>query len=509
MFNLNNYSIKIPSSSQVSTLDKFTIKHEPIASIELMERASTIFCNWFTQKFPSRENRITVLAGPGNNGGDGLAIARLLTNNHYNVYVLFFGNPNKTSEDCKANFDKFINTFPNRIKVLSNLTDFDFLKPEEIIIDALLGSGLNKPLKGKLLEVVKKVNSLPNKSVSIDIPTGMFADKSTNGDSIIASEVLSFEFPKLSFLMPENEERVINWEYRSIDLLKKGIEMEECNNYFLTKEAVKSVIPPRKLFSHKGKLGKILLIAGQPGFAGAATLSGVGCLRAGAGLLHILSHEACLLPIQTSLPEAIFVTEKAKASVLNSRNLNNFDVIACGPGLGQSPETAELLIGLLNNISADTKLVLDADALNIVASKELLDRLPLETILTPHPGEFKRLFGLGKNDFDTLEIQRKASRKYQLNIVFKGKYSRLSTSDGKIYFNPTGNPGMATAGSGDVLTGVIAALLGRGMSEANAAAAGMYIHGRAGDLAAAKLGQDGLLAGDIGENIPAAMKELT
>ncbi|TVR83337.1 MAG: NAD(P)H-hydrate dehydratase [Saprospirales bacterium] len=508
MFNLNNFSLKIPTADQVSTLDQFTILNEPITSLELMERASKIFCHWFVKNFPSRENRIMVLAGPGNNGGDGLAVARLLIIEHYNINVLFLGNPDKASEDCKTNFDKFIKIFPNRIKILSTLTDLSQIGPGDFIIDALLGSGLNKPLEGNFLRVVRKVNSLPNKTISIDIPTGMFADETTVGDSIQADHVLSFEFPKLSFLMPESEERVKQWDFESIGLLKRGVDELDCNNFFLCKEAVKNAIPPRGKFSHKGVMGKVLLIAGQPGFAGAAILSGRGCLRAGAGLLYILSDESCLTPIQTALPEAIFSSMGKEFQGFNGINLSDFDAIACGPGLGQSPEATDLLLWLLNQIPSATKLVLDADALNIVASNKLLCKLPPNSILTPHPGEFSRLFGLGANDFETLEIQRQASVKYGIHIIYKGRYSRLSTPGGIAFFNPTGNCGMATAGSGDVLTGVIAALLGRGLSGENAAAAGMYIHGRAGDLATYQLGEDGILASDIAQNIPIAMKEL-
>jgi ADP-dependent NAD(P)H-hydrate dehydratase / NAD(P)H-hydrate epimerase len=503
---INNYTFKIPHPDQVSALDQQTIESEPIGSINLMERASNVFCNWFEKKFPDRETPLTVICGPGNNGGDGLASARILAEKHYCVSVIFFGNPDKASSDCKANIQKFITFFPKRFNLLKKNGQLSDLPKENIVIDAILGSGLSKPLEGRLEEIVNTINTLPNKVISIDIPTGLFASKSTKSSAIRADHVLSLEFPKLAFLMPENSHIVKKWDFRSIGLLQEGIENMDCGNLYLTLNTIKHLLEPRPHFSHKGDYGKIQIVAGQYGFAGAAVLCALGCMKSGAGLTYIHTPGHCLPVIQTSVPEAVCYSDQDDHNISIVAHNSDVDVIACGPGIGMSAKTAKALKQVLEEVEGWQKLVLDADALNIVAEKKWLDLLPPQTIITPHPGEFSRLFGMGKSDFETLEIQREASVKHQLIILYKGAYSRVSTPSGEVFFNPTGNPGMATAGSGDVLTGVIAAMAGRGMNPSEATVTGMFIHGLAGDTAAGKIGQDGMIARDIANFLPDAMR---
>ncbi len=500
------FNIKIPSPEQVSTLDKYTIEFEPVSSLDLMERASHIFCDWLASKFPDKTATLTFLCGPGNNGGDGLASARIMAEKKYRTEVHFVGDLQKTSPDCATNIKKFRELCPGHFNVLENPEHLRKIHDNNILIDAILGNGLTRPLEGRLKKIAEIVNELPNSVVAIDIPTGLFASRHSDGASIHADWTLSLEFPKLAYLMPENKERVAHWEYCSIGLLEEGIEKIDCPHYFLTKAYIDTLLTPRGKFSHKGNYGKIQLIAGQMGFSGAAALTALGCMRAGAGLSWLHTPKSCIPPVQSIIPESICTPDIETDFISDIQILPGIDTIACGPGIGKNPATASALKKMLENIHSDQNLILDADALNIIAENNWLSSVPPNTIITPHPGEFERLFGKGKNDFETLEIQRSASKKYKLNILLKGAYSRVSTPSGEIFFNPTGNPGMATAGSGDVLTGVIAAMSGRGLEPTTAAIAGMYLHGLAGDLAAEKLGKDGLIARDIANHMPSALK---
>ncbi len=498
--------IKIPAPEQVSTLDKFTIDFEPISSLSLMERASHIFCDWLTSKFPHKTETIIFLCGPGNNGGDGLASARIMAEKNYKTAVLFVGDLKKTSPDCGANIKKFKELYPENFNVLKNPGQLREINKNHIVVDSILGNGLTRPLEGRLKKIAETVNDLPNTVVAIDIPTGLFASKHSDGVSMNADWTLSLEFPKLAYFMPENKDRVGNWDYRSIGLLKEGIDKIECPHYYPTETYIDSLLTPREKFSHKGDYGKIQLVAGQLGFSGAAALTALGCMRSGAGLSWLHTPKSCISPVQAIIPESICIPDPETSHISDIPILPGIDTIACGPGIGKNPVTASALKKMLENVHSNQNLILDADALNIIAENNWLTSIPPNTIITPHPGEFERLFGIGENDFETLEIQRSASVEYKLNILFKGAYSRVSTPKGEVFFNPTGNPGMATAGSGDVLTGVIAGISGRGLKPTHAAIAGMYLHGLAGDLAAEKLGQDGLIARDIANHLPFALK---
>lgn len=498
--------IKIPNPKQISFADQFTISNEPISSIDLMERASQVFVKWFTDKIPNRGKAIKIFSGPGNNGGDGLAIARLLKKNYYKVEVYFYGNAAKSSADCKKNLDKFKKSYPNSLFFIEKIEDFPHIETDDILIDALLGSGLSRPLEGRLLEVVKKLNDSGNTITSVDIPTGLFADSSTDGVSIHASHTLSFEFPKLSFFMAENENRIKNWEYRSIGLHLEGIKKIEVNNFLVTDNMVAQYLPERTKFSHKGSYGRVLILAGKYGFAGAAVLTSKACMRSGTGLIFIRTPKKCVPVLQTAFPEAICLPDEGQMEIESLPDLNEYDSIGCGPGIGKSAATQKAILKLLDH--AKCPIVLDADALNIIAENNWQDKIPKNAVLTPHPGEFSRLFGSGKNDFEVLENQRAISKKLGIYIVFKGAHSRLSTPEGNIFFNHTGNPGMATAGSGDVLTGIITSFLGQGISPFNAVLLATYLHGKAGDLAAKKWGFECLLASDIVDELPGAFKSL-
>ena len=499
-------AIKIPDPSNIRFIDSYTISHEPIASIDLMERASIVFFNWFIKKFPSRENTIAVFAGTGNNGGDGLAVARWLLKNFYRVDIYLYGDPEKASDDNKINQKKIKNQGKEIFLLKNKGMHHTEGKKYDIIIDALLGSGLDRPLKGDLNNLVDLLNRMPSHRVSIDIPTGLFMEKSSDGTVFKADDLLSFEFPKLPFLLPENHPFIKNWEFKSIGLHPKGIEKAVTNHYFITRNSVVENLSERATFSHKGNYGRALILAGQKGFAGAALLAAKACMKTGCGLLFTHTASNCTPILQLGIPEAICYSDESKNRITTLPDLNGFDAIGCGPGIGTENATAKAVMQLIT--SSSVPLVLDADALNIISERQAVATIPENSIITPHPGEFKRLFGPVNSDFDQLELQRKMSVKHRIIIVMKGAYTRISCPEGNIYFNSTGNPGMATAGSGDVLTGMITAFSAGGLPPLQAALTGVFMHGLAGDCALKSLARESLLASDIIAHISDAFKSL-
>nr|MBS0037036.1 NAD(P)H-hydrate dehydratase [Saprospiraceae bacterium] len=471
-----------------------------------MERASAVFCEWFSERYPSRECNIAVFSGSGNNGGDGLAVARMLKLNSYKVDTFFIGDINKASADCKTNYYKYNDIFSNIIVLNSNFEVFFAKKNYNIIIDGILGAGLDRPLKGVILNLVQWINKQEAAKISIDIPTGLFVDQPTTSESINADHVLSFEFPKLAFLLPENAQRVKNWEFRSIGLHPRGIEKINTPHLFITQKDMLEFVGDRSTFSHKGTYGKALIIAGQYGFAGAALLAARACMKSGCGLLYLHLPSQCVDILQSGIPEAVCFTDPHLQVFSTPPNLENISAVGCGPGIGTSSTTAKALKKLIT--ASSLPLVIDADALNIIASHQWLDRLPPHTIITPHPGEFERLFGKSQNHFQRLELQKRMSVKYKIIIVLKGAYTTISSPDGEVFFNSTGNPGMATAGSGDVLTGILTAIVAKGRPPLQASIFGVYLHGLAGDLASKKVGEESLMASDIIDNIPSAFMYL-
>ena len=499
--------IPIPNVDQIQNLDLYTIKNDPITSVGLMERASVIFSNWFEKRFPDREINIYIFCGTGNNGGDGLAVSRLLSNKKYKLKTFLFGRPEKCSKDCEINLKRLYDQNQNIIFIDP---DSEFLPPLEIgsiVIDALLGSGLDRSLKGGLEDLIIHINEHDVKRISIDIPSGLFVDRSTEGTSFQADYVLSFEFPKLAFLMPDNETRLTSWDFKSIALLLPENIASQISNFWITTLAVKNLLKKTAKFSHKGTHGTAFLIVGQIGFSGAAVLASSACLKAGCGLLIAHLPKACMNIVQQSIPEAICQLNSGKKFLTSSVEIPpKTKVVGIGPGIGTKEETAEVVHQLLS--LCDLPMVIDADALNIIAANNLFHLIPKESILSPHPGEFRRLFGHSKNDFEELEVQRKKSIELNVYIVFKGAYSRISTPEGKVYFNSSGNPGMAKAGSGDVLTGILTGLLARGYSSFEAAIIGVHLHGVAADIALDQESEESLLAVDIIKNMGRAYQKI-
>ena len=487
--------MKIFSVEQTSALDAYTIQNEPISSLDLMERASTAFVRWFCEQFVNTRP-ISIFCGKGNNGGDGLAIARLLCQKSYCVKVFIIEHSENSSEDFQANQLRLKNHLDATI--IRSREDLPSFHANEIFIDALLGSGLSRPATGILADVINFLNYAPNKVISVDIASGLYIDKQNDTDDAIVKPhcTVSFQLPKLAFMMPQNAAFVGNWHIVDIGLNEEYIKSTPTSFYYSDKFSAEAKVTPRQKFSHKGTFGHALIFAGSYGKMGAAVLSGRACLRSGVGLLSI-HIPACGYDImQISVPEAMVTVDPEFKYLSTPPDLESYSAIGIGPGIGQDDFTVKMLEELIKKIKAP--LIIDADALNILSQNpSLLDKLPKETILTPHPKEFQRLAGKSDNEYHRLELARNFAKKHNVIICLKGANTAVVLSNGDVHFNSTGNAGMATGGTGDVLTGIITALLAQGYSPSTAAILGVYEHGLAGDKAAEKKGQSALIASDV------------
>jgi hydroxyethylthiazole kinase-like uncharacterized protein yjeF len=492
--------LKILSTSQIKALDKATIESEPIPSIELMERASLAFVRWFVRKFDHGKT-VGIVCGAANNGGDGLAIARMLKERRYQVTVWIVEGGVPQTEDFKANLNRLAGTSP----IFIDKTPADgIFGSVNVLIDALFGSGLSRPLGGVHEATVAMMNKSGAVKVAVDVPSGLLSDGPSSGETFCADFTITFQLPKLAFMLPENGKYVGQWEAVDIGLSQDYIDNCDSQNLYINDQWVRAHAIKRKKFAHKGDFGKVLLIAGSEGKMGAAVLAARATLRAGAGLVTVHVPGCGCEILQSSVPEAMVIIDKKETHVTDIGNVDGFDCIGIGPGLGKEKATVK---AIKQALKSGKPLVIDADAINLISeNKQLIKSLHTSTVLTPHPGEFRRLAGKWSNDFERLELQRKLSVQTGSTIVLKGAHTTTTTPDGKAYFNSTGNPGMATGGSGDVLTGLLTGLLAQGLDPGTASVLGVYLHGKAGDLAAARLGPHALIASDIVDMIPASFR---
>ncbi len=490
--------MKILSTDQIRLADQYTIENEPIASIDLMERAATELFGWIRQRL-NPDSRVMIFAGMGNNGGDGLALARLLFEQGHQSTVYLVKYTSNMSADCAENLSRLQEYTTVKVHEILSEEDFPEIGNHSIVVDAIFGSGLNKAVSGFTAELIRWINDADPLVIAIDIPSGLFADqplKSPKDQVIHADYTLTFQLPKLAFLLPENDLFVGRWEVLPIGLHPDFINQTETENQLILPEQARGLLRNRPKFSHKGTYGHALLIAGSETKTGAAILASRACLRAGAGLLHVHLPAASVVPMQTAFPEAMISRDASKSCFSRLPDLSPYQAVGVGPGLGTDTSTAAALKLLIQECKVP--MVFDADALNLLAeNKTWLAFLPPNTILTPHPKEFERLTSAFDNGFERLGLQRKLAMRHKIIVLVKGAHTTICLPDGKCYFNTTGNPGMATAGSGDVLTGIILGLLAQGYSPAKAALLGVYLHGLAGDLAAEKSGMESLIASDI------------
>ncbi len=489
--------MKILTAEQTQAWDKHTVDHEILKPGDLMNRAAQAFVRWFTNHYRDSNRPVWIVCGTGNNGGDGLAIARYLHAKFYPVRI-FVGN---FSKKYSADFDIQLKNLPPRGAVplvwMEGGSSLPKIPQEVVLIDAIFGAGLNRPLEGNWQILAHHINNAPNEKVAVDVPTGLFIGRHTTGTVIAAARTFSFETPKLAFFFAENAQKIGLWEYSSIGLVPSFLENIVGKNHFITRETAKKLRKNRRVFDHKGTFGHALLVAGSLGKTGAAILAAQGCLRSGAGLVTVQASKSAVLPLQIAAPEAMCLPDDHDfwASKLIS-SFEKYDAIGIGPGIGSEVETLKVLENVLKK--AKISLVLDADALNLLAAMpRLLKNLPPNTILTPHPKEFERLFGKSENGFDRQELALAKARELGIFIVLKGAHTLVACPDGQSFFNSTGNPGMATGGSGDVLTGILTGLLAQKYDQKSACILAVFLHGLAGDLAAAEKSQEALVAGDI------------
>ena len=495
--------MKIFSTAQIADIDRYTIVNEPIASIDLMERASMKLADWVADHF-ELSRRIAVFAGPGNNGGDALAVSRMLALNNFKVDVFIPDAESRYSDCFLINLERL----KDQVNVSTiNWWNNDDPLPEllnySLIVDGLFGTGLTRPISGFPARIVKYLNSSGIPILSIDIPSGLMGEDNSGNDPeaiIKATYTLTFEFPKLSFFLKENEQFTGRWEVLSIGLHPDGIDLTQSPWHYSDRHTMASILKPRGKFSHKGTFGHALLVAGSYGKIGAAILAAKGCLRSGAGLLTIHLPRTGNQIMQTALPEAMVSIDESENLISHLKLSSVYNAIGIGPGIGKSAETVKAFKWLLENYRAP--LIVDADALNILSENpDMLRFLPAESILTPHPKEFERLAGTVKSDFERLSLVIKFAQTYHLILILKGAFTAIAFPDGSCWFNSSGNPGMATGGSGDVLTGILTGLVAQGYHPREAALLGVYLHGLSGDLSLVGSSEEALLAGDIADHL--------
>ncbi len=486
--------MKLFSAEQIRNGDKFTIKNEGISSVNLMERAADSCTRWILKNYPESEN-FYIFCGNGNNGGDGFAIARMLYQKGKNVSVFISSLESKFSEDASVNLSRIKEISGISIEEFSAAKNINF-HTSSVIIDALLGTGLNKPLSGKIEEIIKFLNQQNTVKISVDIPTGLYCDGIIEDGATIfkADETVSFQFWKKSFLHPEIGKFCGNVHILNIDISQKYIQQTETDFFTIDDALITRIYRPRKEFSHKGNYGKIIIAAGSFGKIGAAVLATKAALKTGSGLTFVLAPKCGYEILQNSCPEAMY--QYGGEDFISVFEQENDAVYGIGPGLGTDPETEENLIEFLKN--RNTPVVLDADALNILAKNEKhLDLIPENSLISPHPKEFARLFGETENSFQWLELGINKAKEFKIYIVLKDHHTQIITPEGKVFYNLTGNSGMAKGGSGDVLTGILTALLAQKYSSENAAILGVWLHGKAGDFAAKEHSEESMLPSDL------------
>jgi ADP-dependent NAD(P)H-hydrate dehydratase / NAD(P)H-hydrate epimerase len=489
--------MKIFKAEQIRAIDAATIATEPVSSVDLMERAAGRLYEWVTENI-HHSRHVAVFAGPGNNGGDALALARMMTVDGYSVKVFIVDAGASCSNDFTINLKRLHDNGIEPVKI-SDKDLIPEIEPGNVIIDGIFGSGLSRPPSGIAADVIKKINDSGAMVISIDIPSGLSCDGTIPAvtDTITkAHKTLSFQFPKLPFMFDDCSAFTGEWKVLDIGLLPGAIAKEMTPYFFTTGDDIASLLKKRDRFDHKGVYGHALIIAGSYGKAGAAILAGKAALRTGAGLVTCHAPGMCVTPVQASVPEVMVSPDEGGDHVTTCPDMSKYDAVGIGPGIGTDPDTRRALATLL--ASYRKPVVIDADALNILSLEpEMLSLIPENSVLTPHPGEFARLTGKKESGIERMKSQVEFARRHKCVVLLKGAFTSVATPDGIVRFNSTGNPGMATAGSGDVLTGMITSLIAMGYSPENAAVAGVFLHGLAGDLAVKKSSVESLMAGDI------------
>ncbi|MDE6514386.1 MAG: NAD(P)H-hydrate dehydratase [Muribaculaceae bacterium] len=503
--------MKIFSSDQVREIDRKTIENEGVSTLQLIERVAEGVAVEVVSRLKAN-SRIAIFAGSGNNGADALMAALMLYEQGYKPEVFLFNiGGDKLSQACADCRDQLLGAFPDAdfTEVIKQFNR-PHLDANYIVVDGLFGIGLREALTGGFRELTKFISDSGATVISIDVPSGLFADWNPNAvarNMVHATVTLGVQFPHLAFFFAENAPIVGEWKTIDIGLSAKEIRRTQAAFYMIERADIKRLLRPRPAFSSKADFGSALLVSGSYGMMGAAILAARGCLRAGAGKVTVFSPRCGYEAVQSAVPEAMFAACNSDLTIGEIHASHPYSAIAVGPGIGTSEATTSALEKFLT--LHDRPVVLDADALNCIARRQtLLHHVPVHSVLTPHAGEFDRIFGQQANSEARLVKAIEVARMHNIIIVLKGHYTAIVRPDGLVYFNSSGTPALATAGSGDVLTGVIASFMAQGYSPEVASLLGVFIHGLAGELAAETEGTYGVTASDIAANIGRALKSL-
>ncbi|WP_415326608.1 NAD(P)H-hydrate dehydratase [Chryseobacterium sp. MMS23-Vi53] len=486
--------MKIFKAQQIRECDQYTIKNEPILSIQLMERAAQTCIDWISENCKNHRN-FAIFCGNGNNGGDGFAMARMLYHKGFDVDVFIQSPKAKFSEDATINFKELKEISGITIKDFKDVEDYRFDK-RTIIIDALFGTGLSRNLEGDFKNLIDFLNSKTSVKISIDVPSGLLSDGiSSDGSTIFKADyTLSFQFWKKSFLHPESGKYTGKVEVLDIDLSEEYISQTETKDFVIDDEVVENIFKPRNEFSHKGTYGKSTIIGGSYGKIGAAVLSTRSALKTGTGLTFTIAPKCGYEILQTSCPEAMFI--EGGNDFIQNIEIDENSTYGIGPGLGTQKETMKGFLQFLKEYSKP--LILDADALNIISQDEKnLKLIPKKSIITPHPKEFERLFGKTEDSFERVELARKKANELDVYIILKDHHTQVVTPEGNVFYNITGNSGLAKGGSGDILLGILTSFVAQGYSEENAAILGVWFHGKAAEFASEKYSKESMLPTDV------------
>lgn len=510
--------MKVATAEEIRQLDREAIEVIGIPGIVLMENAGLQVVRVMNAYFPHlKTQKVLVVCGKGNNGGDGLVVARHLDNQGVDVRVTLLTEKTQLKGEAKLNFDIAEKMNLPIVELTSNeqLPAFrNLLLQADIVVDAILGTGLSDAVKGFYKHIIESINKTHKPIIAVDIPSGLSADTGmVYGSCIKADVTVTFAIPKRGVILYPAADYVGNLEVVDIGIPKKLISSSGIKVHLVEYANVQGVFRKRMPNTHKGTYGHALVIAGSPGKSGAALMAGRSALRAGAGLVTLAIPENLRVPLEiptlevmtTSLPETAQGTVSLEAYDKIMNLAQDKRVAAIGPGLSTHPATVELVLRLIRTL--EIPMVLDADAINAVAQNpEVLLEAKAPVVLTPHPGEMARLTPNIHVQNNRIPVAQETARKYNVFIALKGVRTIVAAPDGNVFINPTGNPGMATAGTGDVLTGIIAGLIAQNIIPVEAAKSGVFLHGLAGDLVVKDKGEYGLLAGDLIDAIPNAIK---
>ena len=486
--------MKIFTVENIRLADLYTIQNEPISSVQLMERASSLCAEWIFSNC-KYHTKFAIFCGNGNNGGDGFAIARMLYLKGFNIDIFINKEQLKFSDDALINYKRLKDISGISVKDFHEVSTYNF-DEKTVIIDALFGTGLSRKLEGIFKTVIEVLNSKNNTKISIDIPSGLFADQINDENSIIfkTDYTLTFQFWKKTFLHPEIGVFAGKAIVLDINLAQEFIENTQTDDFVIDDEIILNIFKIRQDFAHKGTYGKSIIVGGSYGKIGAVVLATKSALKTGSGLTFVLAPNCGYGILQTNVPEAMFIEGGEK--FINQIEDEEKTVFGIGPGLGTEKETEKALLEFLENHQAP--LILDADALNIISKdKNSLELIPKKSIITPHPKEFERLFGKTKNSFERLDLAKTKAKELGIYIILKDHHTQVVTPEGKVFYNITGNSGLAKGGSGDILTGIITSLLAQKYSEQEATILGVWLHGKAADFAAEKYSKEAMQPTDV------------